>query len=82
MAGLDGARELGDGEHRDIEIAGQYFQTAGDLGHLLLAVLRTVASFATDHELQVVHDDERERHLAGDVELAGGRATLAGSPSA
>jgi hypothetical protein len=56
VACFDGARELGDGEHRDIEVAGQNFQTAGDLGHLLLAVLLAISGFATDHELQVIDD--------------------------
>ncbi len=59
---LDGARELGDGEDRYIQITSQHFKTAADLGYLLLPVVRAVA--LPDHELQVVHNDERERRLA------------------
>src|SRR5829696_8402426 len=69
MAGFYSARELGDGEDGDVEVAGEDFESAADIGDLLLAVFRTVA--LPDHELQVVDDYERERHLAGDVELAG-----------
>ena len=46
MSGFYCARELGDGEHWDVQVAGQNLQAAGDLGHLLLAVLLAVAAFA------------------------------------
>src|SRR5829696_1765805 len=71
MAGFYGAAQLRYGEDRNVEVAREDFESAADLRDLLLAVLRAVAGFATDHELQIVDDDERERHLAGDVELAG-----------
>src|SRR5215212_6207796 len=47
----------------------EYFESAADLGDLLLAVLRAVA--LPNHELQVIDDYERERQFTGDVELAG-----------
>ena len=43
MAGFDGAGELGYGEHRDVEVAGEDFEAAADLGYLLLAVLLAIA---------------------------------------
>ena len=69
MAGFDGTGELGYSEDGDVEVAGEDFESAANLRNLLLAVLRAVT--LPNHELQVVDDDERERHLTGDVQLAG-----------
>src|SRR5688500_12318258 len=73
-AGLDGTRGLRYREDRDVEVSSQDCEAAADLRDLLLAILLTVA--LPDHELQVIHDDERERRLVGALELAGEAADL------
>ena len=42
MALLDGAAELGDGQDRDVQVAGEDLEAAADLRYLLLAVLGTI----------------------------------------
>src|SRR5215208_1604841 len=69
MAGFYGAAQLRYGENGNIEVARENFESAADLGDLLLAVLRAVA--LPNHELQVIDDYERERQFTSDVELAG-----------
>ena len=59
-AGLGGAGELGERDHRHPELLGQALHRAADRRHLLLAVLDAPGR---GHELQVVHDDEAEAVL-------------------
>ena len=60
LALLDGAGELGERQHRHVELLGDGLQAAGDLGDLLHAVLAAHARRAA-HELDIVDDD----HAAG-----------------
>src|ERR1035437_245812 len=50
---LDFAVELGDSEHRHVELAGELLERARDVGDLLLAV---VGPPVAHHELQIVDD--------------------------
>jgi hypothetical protein len=58
-----------------VEVAGEDLEAAADLGYLLLAVV--VAAALPDHELQVVHHDQRERRPALRVSWLASRRTLA-----
>ena len=59
---LDGARELRDGDHRDVQLTRQDLQPAADLADLLDAA---VARVLGPHQLQVVDDQQPERVAAG-----------------
>src|SRR5215216_7303151 len=52
VALLDGATELRYRQHWHVEVAGEDFEAAADLGYLLLAVLGAAA--LPDHELQII----------------------------
>src|SRR5688500_8600634 len=61
---LDAARQLGEGNDRDLELARELLETAADLAHLLDPVGVLVRGRCL-HELQVVDDDEIEAALLG-----------------
>ena len=57
LAGFGGPAELGDGEDRDVEVAGHSLGGAGYFAHLLNAVFTPGAAL---NQLEIV-DDERSR---------------------
>jgi hypothetical protein len=57
LALLDGAAELGERQHRHVQLFGKCLQAAGDLGDLLDAIVAAHAG-AQAHELQVIDDDQ------------------------
>jgi len=59
-ARLHRARELGERDHRHVQLLGERLERAGDLGDLLLAI---VDARAAAHELQVVDDEHVEAVL-------------------
>src|SRR5215475_3920034 len=59
LPALHRARELGERDHRHIELLGQRLEGARDLRDLLLAVFRAASS----HELEIVDDDHVEAVL-------------------
>ena len=58
---LDGARKLGAGHDRDVELAGKRFEGPGDLGDLLHPI---VAVDRRTHQLQVVDDEQPDAVFA------------------
>src|SRR5688572_30456316 len=65
------ARELGQRDHRNAELAGERLERAGDVADLLLAVLRVRR---TGDELQVV--DDHHPDLVLDLEPSGARTNV------
>ena len=63
---LEAAVELGEGDDRALELAGEDLQATADLGHLDLAVL---GAGPAGHQLDVVDDDQAE---VADLALAAG----------
>jgi hypothetical protein len=57
LALLDGAAELRQGEHRHVEFLGESLEAAGDLRHLLHAVVLAVSARGRE-ELEVVDDQQ------------------------
>ena len=64
---LDATAELGEGDHRDVELARQALEPAADLAHLLDAALDPAL---VAHQLEVVDDDQAQAAL--DLVRAGG----------
>ncbi len=62
-SGLDLPRQLRERDHRDLELAGDRLQGAGDLRDLLHAVV--LVAFGALNELQVVDDDHVELPALG-----------------
>ena len=70
LAALDLARELGEGDDRDVQLLGDRLQALGDLGDLLHAALGAGGGGAG--ELEVVDDQHVEAVLALQAPGAGG----------
>jgi hypothetical protein len=71
VLGLALAVQLGQGQHRHPQLLGQELEPAGDLRHLLVPLGLPVLGL---HQLQVVHDHERQAGAAG--QPAGHRGDL------
>ena len=60
---FNGARQLGQGKDRQMELAGNLLQAAGNFGNLLHAIIRTRIFVAALHQLKIVDDDDAEAVL-------------------
>ena len=67
VALLDGARELGEGDDGDVQLAGEALECPGDVADLLDAVLAAIPAGIGLHELEVVDDDKVDAVGAGEA---------------
>ena len=65
LGALGGTAQLGQGDHRHVQLLGQHLQVSGDLGNLVDAV---VAFPGAVHQLQIVHN--HQVHMVQAAELA------------